>query len=237
MCYKVNSKLGGSFVIWARRCERDDYNASGVEPCTRQTHHFPPSSLQAIRALVNKIRRSSSGEIVEEGLPSPLPQIPEEEEERSLNFHALGPVIDIDEEAALPVNYNEMEESSGLPIGYVDEWNSLLPPQGPPKPVGHYNFGEVDGRSDVIGDLEEESDVTAVPRTAGCKTGQPAARFTFVLALVTAVTPVHYSDAVPSVDIMLLSSFLSSPLRDYKEPVNQLTPLLNSAEDYQRKVG
>ncbi|KAH9278978.1 hypothetical protein ECG_08437 [Echinococcus granulosus] len=140
---------------------------------------------QAIRALVNKIRRSSSGEIVEEGLPSPLPQIPEEEEERSLNFHALGPVIDIDEEAALPVNYNEMEESSGLPIGYVDEWNSLLPPQGPPKPVGHYNFGEVDGRSDVIGDLEEESDVTAVPRTAGCKTGQPAARFTFVLALVT----------------------------------------------------
>lgn len=85
---------------------------------------------------------------MEEGLPPPLPQIPgEEEEEQSLSFHSLGPVIDIDEEAALPDNYNEMGESSGLPFNYVDEWNSLLPPQGPPKGEGEYTFGGADSRS------------------------------------------------------------------------------------------
>ncbi|KAL5967701.1 hypothetical protein TSMEX_004553, partial [Taenia solium] len=136
----------------------------------------------AIRALVHKIRRRSSGEIVEEGLPPPLPQIPGEEEEQSLNFHSLGPVIDIDEEAALPASYSEMEESSGLPFNYVDEWNSLLPPQESPKAEGDYTFGGADGRSK---DLEEELDVTTIPTTAGCGTDQPAAWLTFALTLIT----------------------------------------------------
>ncbi|KAL5105260.1 hypothetical protein TcWFU_007443 [Taenia crassiceps] len=140
---------------------------------------------QAIRALVHKIRRRSSGEIVDEGLPPPLPHTPGEEEEQSFNFHSLGPVVDIDEETALPANYNEMEESSGLPFNYVDEWNSLLPPQGPPKAEGDYNFGGTDGRSKVIADLEEELYVTAIPTTAGCRSGQPAAWLTLILALVT----------------------------------------------------
>ncbi|VDK35305.1 unnamed protein product [Taenia asiatica] len=140
---------------------------------------------QAIRALVHKIRRRSSGEIVEEGLPPPLPQIPGEEEEQSLSFHSLGPVIDIDEEAALPASYSEMEESSGLPFNYVDEWNSLLPHQESPKAEGDYTFGGADGRSKVIADLEEELDVTAIPTTARCRTGQPAAWLTFALMLIT----------------------------------------------------
>ncbi|VDM34241.1 unnamed protein product [Hydatigera taeniaeformis] len=140
---------------------------------------------RAIRALVHKIRRRSSGEIVEEGLPPPLPQMPDEEEEQSLNFHSLGPVIDIDEETALPANYNGVEESSGLPFGYVDKWNSLLPPQGPPKGEGDYTFGGVDDRSNIIADLEEELDVTAIPTTAGCGIGQLAAWLAFVLALFT----------------------------------------------------
>ena len=97
---------------------------------------------------MDKIRQRSNGESIDADLPLPLPRIPDDEDQ-SPNYQPLSPVVNIGEEEDLPNNFNELDESSGLPFGYGEEWNSLLSLQHQPlqpKPEGHYPFEEVDNR-------------------------------------------------------------------------------------------
>ncbi|VDD74849.1 unnamed protein product [Mesocestoides corti] len=100
---------------------------------------------QAIRTLLHKIRRRSTGE--EEFLPMPVQPSSHlkhfTEEDDNLTFHPIAPPIDIDDEG-LQANYL-YEESSGLPIEYGGEWNSLLPDH--PGTLGNFTFGSLDEAS------------------------------------------------------------------------------------------
>uniref|UniRef100_A0A5K3EZZ4 Glypican-2 n=2 Tax=Mesocestoides corti TaxID=53468 RepID=A0A5K3EZZ4_MESCO len=119
---------------------------------------------QAIRTLLHKIRRRSTGE--EEFLPMPVQPSSHlkhfTEEDDNLTFHPIAPPIDIDDEG-LQANYL-YEESSGLPIEYGGEWNSLLPDH--PGTLGNFTFGSLDEASRVQPDLDVSLDVEPTTTTS-----------------------------------------------------------------------
>ncbi|KAM3171403.1 hypothetical protein ACTXT7_016696 [Hymenolepis weldensis] len=83
--------------------------------------------LQAIRALVHKIRRRSTGEAIYE-TPATIPFSPEDEtRDSNLSLHSFGSMMDIDEEGELTSPYfSDLEGGSGMSPDYIEDWSTIL---------------------------------------------------------------------------------------------------------------
>nr|CDS33070.1 conserved hypothetical protein [Hymenolepis microstoma] len=82
---------------------------------------------QAIRALVHKIRRRSTGEAIYDApatLPSPSVV---GTQENNFTSHPIGQIMDIDGEGDLTSShFSDLEGGSGMPPDYMAEWGSIL---------------------------------------------------------------------------------------------------------------
>lgn len=83
--------------------------------------------LQAIRALVHKIRRRSTGEAIYE-TPATIPFPPEDEtRDSNLSLHSFGSMMDIDEEGELTSpHFSDLEGGSGMSPDYIEDWGTIL---------------------------------------------------------------------------------------------------------------